>query len=163
MSDVLQIFSGLCMLLGAFLFFASGVALWRMPDVYTRMHGPTKAASLGLAFLALGALIDDAVEGAGFWLEELLILLFVCLTVGLDGLDGLGWPRLASIGLVGLWPRLASIGLDWPRLASIGLARPPGSSQDSGPQPAVLALTRRRRSAPKGLRPFFWGPSDADG
>jgi multicomponent K+:H+ antiporter subunit G len=81
MSDVLQIFSGLCMLLGAFLFFASGVALWRMPDVYTRMHGPTKAASLGLAFLALGALIDDAVEGAGFWLEELLILLFVCLTV----------------------------------------------------------------------------------
>jgi 7-cyano-7-deazaguanine synthase in queuosine biosynthesis len=47
--------------------------------------------------------------------------------------------------------------------ASVGLARPPGSSQDPGPQPAVLALTRRRRSAPKGLRPFFWGPSDADG
>jgi streptogramin lyase len=45
----------------------------------------------------------------------------------------------------------------------LDLARPRGSSQDPGPQPAVLALTRRRRSAPKGLRPFFWGPSDADG
>jgi hypothetical protein len=55
---------------------------------------------------------------------------------------------------------VASIGLRWP---AVGLARPPGSSQDPGPQPAVLALTRRRRSAPKGLRPFFWGPSDADG
>lgn len=78
---VLQVISLVCAVLGAFLFFASGIALWRMPDVYTRMHGPTKAASLGLAFLALATLLDDAAEGAGFWPPELLILLFVCLTM----------------------------------------------------------------------------------
>ena len=81
MSEALPILSSLFVLLGALLFLASGIALWRLPDLYTRMHGPTKAASLGLVLIALGAVIDALSRGAGLWTEELLILLFVCLTL----------------------------------------------------------------------------------
>ena len=38
-------------LLGAFLFLASAIWLLRLPDFYTRVHAPTKAATLGVATL----------------------------------------------------------------------------------------------------------------
>lgn len=49
--------------LGALLIAVAAVGVLRMPDVYTRMHAATKAASLGLAFILVGAAIplDDGV------------------------------------------------------------------------------------------------------
>ena len=43
------------LLLGAFLMFLTGLGLYRMPDIFTRMHAATKGASLGVAFLLLAA------------------------------------------------------------------------------------------------------------
>ena len=49
--------------LGALLIALAAVGVLRMPDVYTRMHAATKAASLGLAFILIGAAIplDDGI------------------------------------------------------------------------------------------------------
>jgi len=42
-------------LLGTFLMFLAGLGIYRMPDVFTRMHASTKAASLGVGLLLLAA------------------------------------------------------------------------------------------------------------
>lgn len=46
----------LLLLFGAFLMFLTGLGLYRMPDIFTRMHAATKGASLGVAFLLLAAI-----------------------------------------------------------------------------------------------------------
>lgn len=48
---------------GALLIALAAVGVLRLPDVYTRMHAATKAASLGLAFILVGAaiLLDDGI------------------------------------------------------------------------------------------------------
>ncbi len=43
------------LLLGASLMFLTGLGLYRMPDIFTRMHAATKGASLGVALLLLAA------------------------------------------------------------------------------------------------------------
>jgi multicomponent K+:H+ antiporter subunit G len=67
--------------LGAFFFLAGAVGLLRFPDFYTRVHAPTKAASLGLMFLAIGSSLISAQRGQDAWLEDLLLIVVVFLTV----------------------------------------------------------------------------------
>lgn len=45
------------LVLGAFMMFLTGLGIYRMPDVFTRMHAATKASSLGVAFLLLAAIL----------------------------------------------------------------------------------------------------------
>jgi multicomponent K+:H+ antiporter subunit G len=63
-------------LMGAFLFLASAIGLFRLPDFYSRAHAPTKAATLGLLLCASGS----ALLYGPFWLDKLLLMLFVLLT-----------------------------------------------------------------------------------
>ena len=68
-------------LLGAFLFLASAIGLLRLPDFYTRVHAPTKAATLGVALLGLASLMRSILTGDLVWIEDLLIVVFLLLTV----------------------------------------------------------------------------------
>lgn len=43
------------LVIGAGLMLVTGLGLIRMPDIFTRMHAATKAASLGVAFMLLAA------------------------------------------------------------------------------------------------------------
>ena len=45
------------LVLGAFMMFLTGLGIYRMPDVFTRMHAATKASSLGVALLLLAAIL----------------------------------------------------------------------------------------------------------
>lgn len=71
--DILaHVFTGL----GAIVLFASGLGVFRMPDVWNKMHAGTKATTLGsiLFLLGLGMMKPD-------WLPKiLLILVFIVLT-----------------------------------------------------------------------------------
>lgn len=53
---LLHAYTLICLLLGAFFFFAGTVGLLRFPDVYTRLHALTKADNLGLGLIVLGLL-----------------------------------------------------------------------------------------------------------
>lgn len=44
-----------CIAVGAGFFIAGSVGMLRFPDVFTRLHGTTKADNVGLGFLLLGA------------------------------------------------------------------------------------------------------------
>ena len=65
--SIASIAAEIASLVGAFFFFASAVGLLRLPDFYTRMHAPTKAATLGIILLAVGSLRreTDALRGQG--------------------------------------------------------------------------------------------------
>ena len=77
----LEVIAAMATLLGAFLFLASAVGLLRLPDFYTRVHAPTKAATLGVALLALASLLRSLPSGDLVWIEDLLIVIFLLLTV----------------------------------------------------------------------------------
>jgi multicomponent K+:H+ antiporter subunit G len=81
MSDgVLPIVGAVLTLAGALFFLVAGLGLLRLPDLYCRLHAPTKAASLGLLLCALGSMLSSRGASAGFELEKLLLVLFVLLT-----------------------------------------------------------------------------------
>jgi len=71
----------------AFLLVAGGVfallgsfGLAKLGDFYKRLHGPTKATTLGVGSALLASCLWFSTRGAGLSLHELLITLFLALT-----------------------------------------------------------------------------------
>lgn len=60
--------------------------LARLPDPMTRLHGPTKAVTLGVGGVLLASLLWFACFGAAASWHELLITLFLFLTAPVTGL-----------------------------------------------------------------------------
>jgi len=56
------------------------IGLWKLPDFFMRLHGPTKATTLGVGALVIGSLLHFSTRGAGLSLHELLITIFLFLT-----------------------------------------------------------------------------------
>ncbi|WP_337842818.1 Na+/H+ antiporter subunit G [Rheinheimera sp.] len=70
---ILSVAGSLFVLLGS-------LALVKLPDFYTRLHGPTKATTLGLGSLVLASLLYfNGVEQV-LSLQQLLIALFLFIT-----------------------------------------------------------------------------------
>ena len=77
---VLPLVGSLLSLAGALFILTAAIGLLRLPDFYSRAHAPTKAATLGLLLCALGSALIYETYDAAFWLEKLLLVLFVFLT-----------------------------------------------------------------------------------
>src|SRR5690606_39527133 len=56
------------------------IGLFRLPDFFTRLHGPTKATTLGVGGIIIGSAIFFSHHGEGLSLHELLITLFLFIT-----------------------------------------------------------------------------------
>lgn len=69
-TSVLLFFGALFVLLGS-------VALLKLPDFYTRLHGPTKATTLGLGSLVLASMVFFNLLQQTLSLQQLLIALFL--------------------------------------------------------------------------------------
>ena len=70
------------LLIGGFFFvFAGVIGILRLPDFYTRAHSPAKAATLGLLLVALGSGVIYPGRDAAFWLERILLIVFVLISV----------------------------------------------------------------------------------
>ncbi len=77
MNLVLNIFTIVAVLAGAFFFFAGTVGLLRFPDTLTRLHALTKADNLGLGLVVMGLLPQaewpfDVIKLLAIWLFTLL-------------------------------------------------------------------------------------------
>lgn len=70
---VLAVAGSLFVLLGS-------VALAKLPDFYTRLHGPTKATTLGLGALVLASIVYFNFVKEQLSLQQLLIALFLFIT-----------------------------------------------------------------------------------
>lgn len=73
------IVSALLLLGGAFVLFGS-IGLARLPDIFMRLHGPTKSTTLGLGAIVVASLLHGGIGGGAFSLRELAISLFLFIT-----------------------------------------------------------------------------------
>jgi multicomponent K+:H+ antiporter subunit G len=64
---------------GAFALIGS-IGLARLPDLFTRLHGPTKATTLGVGGILVASVLHFSSSGEGLSLHELLVTLFLFVT-----------------------------------------------------------------------------------
>jgi len=65
---------------GSLFVLMGSVALVKLPDFYTRLHGPTKATTLGLGALVLASMAYFNFVKGELSLQQLLIALFLFIT-----------------------------------------------------------------------------------
>jgi len=67
-------------LTGAFFTLVGSIGLARLPDFFTRLHGPSKATTLGVGGLLIASILHFSLSGEGLSLHELLITVFLMVT-----------------------------------------------------------------------------------
>ncbi|MBL8564292.1 MAG: Na+/H+ antiporter subunit G [Hyphomicrobiaceae bacterium] len=75
-----EIIISFLVLLGAAFALVGSIGLARLPDFFTRLHGPTKATTLGVGAIVMASLIHSSVASGGVSLKELAISLFLFIT-----------------------------------------------------------------------------------
>lgn len=71
--SALLLFGGAFTLIGA-------IGLARLPDFYTRLHGPTKATTVGVGAIMLSSVIYFSAMGEDIGISEVLITVFLFMT-----------------------------------------------------------------------------------
>lgn len=79
MQLIMEILVSFFLLTGSFFIFVGGVGMIRLPDLFMRLHAPTKASTLGLGSFLLASIIYSAFEYR-FGFPELLITLLAFIT-----------------------------------------------------------------------------------
>ncbi len=77
---MLDFFLSLLILAGAAFTLIGSLGLARLPDFYTRLHGPTKATTLGVGSLLIASSVYFSTRGEGMSLHEALVTLFLFIT-----------------------------------------------------------------------------------
>jgi len=77
---MIDILLSLLILTGAIFTFIGSLGLARLHDFYTRLHGPTKATTLGVGSLLIASAIYFSVRDEGISLHEVLVTLFLFIT-----------------------------------------------------------------------------------
>jgi multicomponent K+:H+ antiporter subunit G len=77
---IVEIIGVILIVFGAGIALIGSIGLARFPDVFTRLHGPTKATTLGVGGVLLGTILYLVVQGETGVIRELLITVFLFLT-----------------------------------------------------------------------------------
>ncbi|MEZ5616524.1 MAG: Na+/H+ antiporter subunit G [Rhodocyclaceae bacterium] len=80
MNPIVEIVVSLLILLGAAFALLGSIGLARLPDFFTRLHGPTKATTLGVGAMVLASALYFSATGPGLSLHELTVLVFLFIT-----------------------------------------------------------------------------------
>lgn len=80
MSFWLEALIAFFLLLGCTFALIGAIGLYRLPDFFTRLHGPTKATTLGVGSLLVASMIFFGSGEEGLSFHELLITLFLFIT-----------------------------------------------------------------------------------
>jgi len=67
-------------LIGAAFALIGSLGLLRMPDFFTRLHGPSKATTLGIGSMLVASALFMSFRGPGLSLHEFMISLFIAIT-----------------------------------------------------------------------------------
>ncbi|SFK55810.1 Na+/H+ antiporter subunit G [Methylophaga sulfidovorans] len=77
---MLEILLSILILLGGFFTLVGSLGLFKLPDFYMRLHGPTKASTLGVGAVLVASAIHFSVKTGGISLHEVLVTLFLFIT-----------------------------------------------------------------------------------
>lgn len=75
----LEILVSIFLIIGSFFMVIGGIGMVRLPDLFMRLHAPTKSSTLGLGSFLIAAMIFSAMFGR-FGFAEILITLFAFIT-----------------------------------------------------------------------------------
>ncbi|MFO7604560.1 MAG: Na+/H+ antiporter subunit G [Gammaproteobacteria bacterium] len=76
----MEILLSLLIITGAAFTFIGSLGLVRLKDFYTRLHGPTKATTLGVGCILIASAVYFSHQGDGISLHEILVTLFLFIT-----------------------------------------------------------------------------------
>ena len=79
MQLAMEILVSLFLIIGAFFMLVGGIGMVRLPDLFMRLHAPTKASTLGVGGVLLASMLVGLAQGQP-GITELLITLFVFVT-----------------------------------------------------------------------------------
>jgi multicomponent K+:H+ antiporter subunit G len=77
---MLEIALSALILIGAIFTLIGSLGLARLQDFYTRLHGPTKATTLGVGSLLIASSIYFSTHNDGLSLHEVLVTIFLFIT-----------------------------------------------------------------------------------
>jgi multicomponent K+:H+ antiporter subunit G len=80
MALAIEIIVSLLMLLGGGFALVGAIGLARLPDFFTRLHGPTKATTVGVGSIVLASIVFFTSTGEGLSLAEVLLMVFLAMT-----------------------------------------------------------------------------------
>lgn len=75
-----ELLVSLLLLVGAGFALVGSIGLARFPDFFMRLHGPTKATTLGVGAMVVGSAVYFSTRGDGLSLHEVLITVFLFIT-----------------------------------------------------------------------------------
>jgi multicomponent K+:H+ antiporter subunit G len=76
---IVDTLTALLLLSGAGFALIGSVALVRLPDIFTRLHGPTKATTLGVGGVLVASILYFSTHG-GVSVHQLLVSIFLFIT-----------------------------------------------------------------------------------
>lgn len=120
MSTVTEILLSALVLLGAVFTFVGSLSLVRFKDFYTRLHGPTKASTLGVGSLLIASSVYFSLSTGELSLHEALVTLFLFITAPISA------HLLAK----------AALHLNLPSVPPTNEVPPLSGTQDTPPAPA---------------------------
>ena len=77
MSMIVEGLVVILLVLGAFFLLVGSIGLARLPDFFTRLHGPTKASTLGIGAILIASTIYFTALHDGLSIKEVVIALFL--------------------------------------------------------------------------------------
>lgn len=80
MPALLEILISFFILVGALFTLIGSIGLARLPDFFTRLHGPTKATTLGVGSLLIASTIYFTYHNGTLSIHEILITLFLLIS-----------------------------------------------------------------------------------
>lgn len=75
-----ELVTSMLILIGAAFALFGSIGLARLPDFFTRLHGPTKATTLGVGSIVIASLVHSSAVSGSLSLRELAISLFLFIT-----------------------------------------------------------------------------------
>ena len=76
--SILLLFGGAFILIGS-------IGLIKLPDFFMRLHGPTKATTLGMASVLIASMVFFTNAENGLSVKEILITIFLLITAPISG------------------------------------------------------------------------------
>ena len=80
MSAITEFIISALILIGAVFALLGSVGLARLPDFFTRLHGPTKATTLGVGAIILASSLYFTATRPGVSLHEIAVMVFLFIT-----------------------------------------------------------------------------------
>jgi len=77
---MLELLTSFFLIVGGLFALIGSIGMARFPDLFMRLHGPTKATTLGVGGILIASMLHFSSFEAGLSLHELLIAMFLMIT-----------------------------------------------------------------------------------